>query len=223
MVQPPASPTSPDAAPSTRDKILDVAEALFARRGFSGVGMREVADRVEIGKSTLFHHFRSKLQLYCQVLERVLGRIAVAVQPSLNSDGSAAEKLDLWLNALIDALAVHPTSARILLRALFEDDDLPDEGDPDAEAVERRVESLIGGFQELVRRGMEEGTFRTLSVPDATQTVIGATVYHFASGELGEAVTGAPIFSAESVRRRRREVIDFVRNAMAAPAAVNEA
>jgi AcrR family transcriptional regulator len=217
------SAPSNDAAPSTREKILDVAEALFARRGFSGVGMREVADRVDISKSTLFHHFRSKLQLYCRVVERVLSRIAEAVQPSLNSDAIATEKLDLWLNALIDALAAHPTTARILLRGLFEDDDLPDEGDPDAAAVERSVESLIAGFQELVRRGMEDGMFRTLSVPDATQSVIGATVYHFASGEVGEAVIGAPIFSAESVRRRRREVIDFVHNAMAAPAAQREA
>ncbi|MGH0037701.1 MAG: TetR/AcrR family transcriptional regulator [Myxococcota bacterium] len=208
--------------PSTREKILDVAEALFARRGFSGVGMREVADRVEIGKSTLFHHFRSKLQLYCQVLDRVLSRIAVAVQPSLNSDAPAAEKLTLWLDALTDALADHPTTARILLRGLFEDDDLPDAGDPDADAVGRSVESLIGGFQDLVRLGIREGAFRPLSVPDATKTVIGATVYHFASGEVGEAVTGAPVFSAESVRRRRREVIDFVRNAMAAPAARTE-
>jgi AcrR family transcriptional regulator len=212
-----------DPIPGTREKILDVAEALFARRGFSGVGMRELADQLGISKSTLFHHFRSKMQLYYRVLERVLTRIAEAVQPSLNSGAPATEKLDLWLNALIDALAAHPTTARILLRGLFEDDDLPDDGDPDAEAVNRLVESLIGGFQGLVHRGMEEGVFRTVSVPDTTQTVIGATVYHFASGELGEAVLGSPIFSAEAVRRRRREVIDFVRNAMAAPAATNEA
>jgi len=209
---------SDDELPSTREKILDVAEALFARRGFSGVGMREVADRVQIGKSTLFHHFRSKLQLYCRVVERVLQRISVAVQPALNSDVAATEKLELWLIALIDVLAAHPTTARILLRGLFEDDDFDDEGDPEVAAVEHNLQSLIGGFQGLVRCGMEQGVFRPLSVPDATQTVIGATVYHFASGDFGEALTGSPIFSAGSVRRRKREVIDFVRNAMAAPA-----
>ena len=30
-----------DAAPSSREKILDVAEALFARRGYSGVGLSD--------------------------------------------------------------------------------------------------------------------------------------------------------------------------------------
>jgi TetR/AcrR family transcriptional regulator len=49
---------------SSRDKILEVAEALYARRGFAGVGMREVAEAAGLGKSSLFHHFRSKAQLY---------------------------------------------------------------------------------------------------------------------------------------------------------------
>jgi len=51
--------------PSSRDKILDVAEALFARSGYSGIGMREVATEVGLGKSSLFHHFESKQSLYC--------------------------------------------------------------------------------------------------------------------------------------------------------------
>ncbi len=38
-----------------REKILDAAEDLFARRGFSGVGLSEIAEAVGLGKSTLFH------------------------------------------------------------------------------------------------------------------------------------------------------------------------
>ena len=68
------------------DKILDVAEDLFARRGFAGVGMREVADRVGLGKSSLFHHFRGKTQLYFEVLARVLDRIRVRLEPALRRD-----------------------------------------------------------------------------------------------------------------------------------------
>ena len=53
---------------SSRDKILEVAEALFAQRGFAGVGLREVAESAGLGKSSLFHHFASKVQLYLAVL-----------------------------------------------------------------------------------------------------------------------------------------------------------
>ncbi len=71
----PISKRMGEAGPSSRAKILDSAEALFAARGFSGVGLREVAQKVGLGKSSLFHHFPSKLSLYVAVLERILTRI----------------------------------------------------------------------------------------------------------------------------------------------------
>src|SRR4030095_2130327 len=58
-----------------RDKILDCAEALFARRGFAGTGLAEVAETVGLGKSSLFHHFPSKAELYAAVVARILARI----------------------------------------------------------------------------------------------------------------------------------------------------
>jgi hypothetical protein len=38
------------------------------------------------------------------------------------------------------------------------------------------------------------------------QTLIGATVYHFASGDFGDEMIGRPVFSASEVRRRKDEV-----------------
>ena len=59
--------------PNSREKILEVAEALFSRSGFSGVGMREVAEQAGLGKSSLFHHFASKQALFFEVVGHVLG------------------------------------------------------------------------------------------------------------------------------------------------------
>ena len=67
----------------------------------------------------------------------------------------------------------------------------------------------------LLAAGVAAGAFRTLSVPDLMQTLIGATVYHFASGEFGEDVLGAPLFSADAVRRRKSEVVDLLRAGLA--------
>ena len=63
---------------SSRDRILDVAEVSFARRGYAGVGMREVAEGVGLGKSSLFHHFRSKADLYSAVCVRILQKKGVS-------------------------------------------------------------------------------------------------------------------------------------------------
>jgi AcrR family transcriptional regulator len=217
----PSRPTArtskpPLEGPGSREKILDVAEALFARRGFAGVGLREVADQVGLGKSSLFHHFRSKVQLYLEVLLRVLGRIDERMRPALAAPGPPIERLDRGLDALIDALAEHPASARLLLRGLVEDEAFPADLGPEGDTVERRIVELLGGIQGLLREGIEQGAFRRVSIPHTMQTLIGATVYHFASGEFGEDLLGGPLLSADEVRRRKDEVRALLHHGLAA-------
>ncbi len=204
--------------PSSREKILDVAEALFARRGYAGVGLREVAEEAGLGKSSLFHHFRSKAEIYLAVLARVLERVNERVAPILASGGSHLERLDRVLDSLIDSLAEHPTTARLLLRSLFEDDDLPDTDDVKraAEEIDRSLAAILDRMLRLLRDGIEAGSFRPASARHTLQTLIGATVYHFASGELGEALFGRPVFSAETVRRRKEEIKNLVHSGLAA-------
>jgi len=206
---------------SSRDKILDVAEALFARRGYSGVGMREVADAVGLGKSSLFHHFRSKTQLYFEVLDGVLRRIEERLAPVLRSAAPPLEQVDRGIDALVDALAEHPTTARLLLRSLFEEDDFPEEPqEAEQVAADARLARIIDSIRGLLQEGVEQGAFRPVSVPHTMQTLIGATVYHFASGELGEALLGEPLLSADSVRRRKEELRNLLHHGLAAePAA----
>ena len=205
-----------DTAPSSREKILDVAEALFARRGYSGVGLSEVAKASGLRKSSLFHHFHSKTELYSEVMGRVLDRIQERLRPVLDSAAGPAERLDRWVEVLVDALAEQPTSARLLLRGLFEDDDFEREALPATEAAERTLAGILQGIGNLLREGVESGVFRAVSVPHTVQTLIGATAYHFASGDLGENLLGRPLFSAEAVRRRKEEIVGLLHRGLAA-------
>lgn len=209
----------PSASPSSREKILEVAEEHFARRGFSGVGLRELAEAAGLGKSSLFHHFAGKAQLYFEVLERVLARIQVRLGSALARPGSPLARLEGWVDALVDALAEHPASARLLLRGLVEDEDFPDEPLREAQRAEQLLAEILQGIHALLREGIGRGDFRKLSVPDTVQTLIGATVYHFASGELGESITGGPLLSSEAVRRRKQELRQLLHQGLAAPAA----
>ena len=204
------------APPTSRDKILDVAEALFARRGFEGIGMREVAEAAGLGKSSLFHHFRSKAQLYLAVLERVLARIEERLAPALAGPGRPSEKLDRWTDLLVDAIAEHDSAARLLLRALFEDDAFDAEAWPEGQGAERTLQEILSGITGLLREGIEAGEFRDASPAHTVQTLIGATVYHFASGEFGDEMIGRPVFSVSEVRRRRDELKALIHRGLVA-------
>ena len=198
-------------APSSRDKILDVAEALFARRGYAGIGLREVADASGLAKASLFHHFRSKEQLYHEVILRVLLRIRERFDANVVRNDSPRAQLERWLEELIDMLAEHPTAARLLLRSLFEEEDALA---PEAEACEAQLASIIADAERLIQRGIECGELRRVSTPHTLLTLMGATVFYFASAEMGEQMLGRPLFSAEEVSRRKREVIALLRHGL---------
>jgi TetR/AcrR family transcriptional regulator len=202
---------------SSREKLLEVAEARFAQRGFAGVGMREVAVAAGLGKSSLFHHFPTKAELYVAVIERVIARIEAHVLPALAKAGGVLAQLDRAVDALVDALAEHPTTARLLLRSLVEEDELAAATPPGAAAVEARIHALVARFTALLAAGVASGELRPASERDAVQTLIGAAVYHFASGEFGETVLGGPLFSAEAVARRKREMKSLLLHGLASP------
>jgi len=56
--------------PLTRETILGTAIRLFQQRGFSGLGMRQIADYLQIKAPSLYHHFPSKEDLARQAFQQ---------------------------------------------------------------------------------------------------------------------------------------------------------
>jgi AcrR family transcriptional regulator len=52
---------------TTRDKILKVAQKLFARHGYDGTTTKELAEKAGIAEGTLFRHFTNKKAILVEV------------------------------------------------------------------------------------------------------------------------------------------------------------
>lgn len=199
-----------EVSPSTREKILDTAESLYARFGFAGVGMRAVAESVGVSKSALFHHFPSKRELWAAVHERCFLEFDSRLQAADLRARNAHERLRLFVETAIDALVENPARAPLLLRSLFEVD-----GDEPADQAARDVLSrVLARVAAGLEQGMASGELRRAPVQHTVQTLIGMTVFHFATGEFGEELFGAPLYSAVEIRRRKDHVIDFIERAL---------
>jgi AcrR family transcriptional regulator len=141
--------------PGARERILDTAYHLFARRGIRGVGMDEVIDRAGVAKATLYRHFPSKDDLVIAFLELREERWTIEwVEAEARRRGSAPEEqllaifelFDEWfhrddfeacsfINVLLEMGPDHPTgkasvqhlaNIRTVVRRLAEDAELRD-------------------------------------------------------------------------------------------------
>ena len=71
----------------TKERILEAAAELFARRGFPGVSIRDITRTVGIKESSLYNHFRHKEALLEAVLDRMESEFAAraAAEEALRS------------------------------------------------------------------------------------------------------------------------------------------
>lgn len=80
-----------------RDKILEQAIRLFARSGYDGVSMRDVAAAVGGSVSALYYHFADKEQLYLQAVARACQEKTGALQAVLSGDEPPWERLETFV------------------------------------------------------------------------------------------------------------------------------
>ena len=81
-------------APSTRDRILDVALELFTEQGFDATSLRQIAERLGVTKAALYYHFESKDDILMALHLRLheFGRTALLRM----ADEEEPVTLELW-------------------------------------------------------------------------------------------------------------------------------
>jgi len=135
---------------SQREHILAQAAALFARRGYSGTSMNEVARACGVSKPALYHYVRDKQQLVATIAEAHVARLEAVVNEV------AAERLapEAALRQLILRFVEEYAGAQNAHRVLTEDVRFldPPERAP-VLAAERRVVVAFAAAVAAVRPG----------------------------------------------------------------------
>src|SRR5437764_6402442 len=65
-------PLRPVRGPATKERILDVAEALFMEHGYEATSLRAITTAAEVNLAAVNYHFGSKEELFQAVLTRRL-------------------------------------------------------------------------------------------------------------------------------------------------------
>ncbi|OYD09647.1 TetR/AcrR family transcriptional regulator [Paludifilum halophilum] len=103
-----------------KEQIMDVCLAVFARHGYEKASTAMLAEAAGISKALIFHHFKSKKDLYFSILDRCLENIKaeLRVDDLLEHEDffEAKEKISL---IKMDYLKRHPDVYKMMMEAFL--------------------------------------------------------------------------------------------------------
>jgi AcrR family transcriptional regulator len=150
------------------DSLLDVAVAVFNERGFEATSMDELANRLGVTKSAIYHHVPSKVELLRLALDRALdGLFAVLDEPGATS-GPAIDRLEHVVRGSVRVLTTQLPFVTLLLRVRG--------NSPVETAALRRRREFDRVVTDLVRAAEEEGDVRPDVDPAVTSRLLFGTV-----------------------------------------------
>jgi len=171
----PASPlaASVPAAGSTRRRILEVTAGLFARHGYAGTSMRDIALAVGIKPASLYSHFAAKDLLAREVLTTGIDHVTAAVRAAIDAlppDATHRERIRVACHAHLDVLLEESvfTSAHIRCFQL-----VPDEIRVSLADARRRHEAL---FRSLIEAAVADGALTPGLDPDMARLILLGTL-----------------------------------------------
>ena len=106
----------------TRQRIIDTAKTMFARKGFAETGLRELAKHAEVNLAMSNYFFGSKKGLLKEILEPFYSGYLLLVQRQLIGPGKPEEKIRRFIHHAIAYIGANRDTAIIVLTELPRDD-----------------------------------------------------------------------------------------------------
>ncbi|WP_353111671.1 TetR/AcrR family transcriptional regulator [Microbacterium sp.] len=99
----------------TRDQVLQVAVDVFNQQGYDATSVADLAGRLGLTKSALYHHFDSKEQLLELALDSALGGLEGALDEAMQHS-TVAEQLSEGIRGAVQVLTARQAEVTLLLR-----------------------------------------------------------------------------------------------------------
>lgn len=168
-----AGPPSADSAAGrirrqNEARILRAAQAVFARAGFAGATMAEIALRAGVPKSNLHYYFRTKQALYRAVLAHTL-RLWLSQTDIIRADTSPEVAIAQYIRAKMRLSARYPDASRVFANEMLHG--APEIGD----VLRDALRALVLAKGEVIRGWIEAGRMAKVDPSHLFFTIWAAT------------------------------------------------
>lgn len=109
--------------PKNKKDILKLAIPLFARGGYNGVSMRQIAKKVGINAASLYYHFPDKQTLYIEAVKQAFLTKELDLSKTLTIKASAHKKLHIFIERLCRFFKDEPDFRALVQREMLDGDE----------------------------------------------------------------------------------------------------
>lgn len=177
----------------TAESILDAAEACFARKGYAGTTLRDVADGVGIRIPSLYNHFANKEALYAAVLERGMTPVLEVLSRSVQQADADYPAPALLIREMMELLGKRPNLPRLVQYELLAG------GQHLAPLLESWLRPAIAQSLAMLESTPAVNRWKPEQIPYLLVTFFNIVVGHFTTATLTENLTGSDPLSATGI------------------------
>lgn len=177
-------PRQKDGEVATPARLLDAALVEFARFGYEGAKLAEIAERAGISRPSLLYHYSSKDELYGALVKKVLTDIGGILGAALGGPGDFRARLDAVIGAFGAFTGDQPLAARVILREVMDD------RGPGHHLILEVGVPLIDAVERFIQEEGQGVISPELPVRQALLQVVSAAFLRSATGALEPALWG---------------------------------
>lgn len=153
-------------AKSTRQAILDTAQVIVGRKGFSAVGLNEILQAAEVPKGSFYHYFNSKDAFGVVLLDSYFDHYIKGMQQLFDQPGLSgfAKLMRYWHSWVDNQTGCTDTGKCLAVKLGAEVSDL---SEPMRLALQRGTARTIALLAEALQHGVEDGSLPAQSYPES--------------------------------------------------------
>ncbi len=151
-----------------RAQLIDVGRAVFAKRGYEGASMEEIADRAKVSKPIVYEHFGGKEGLYAVIVDREMDYVVRRIVEAIAA-GSPRERVERASLAFLNYVKDHPDGFAVLSQ------------DSPLSATRGRLSSLLNELAERVgdifAANFKDAGYDTKAAPIYAHALVGMVTF----------------------------------------------
>jgi TetR/AcrR family transcriptional regulator, fatty acid metabolism regulator protein len=157
-----------------RRQLLGAAVRVFARSGYHGARVGDIAEEAGVAHGLLYHYFSSKEEVLQTIFRENWGELLERFRAVEASDGPAAERLEGIAKILLRTWRNDPALVTVMVREVARSPQLQGQVD--------EVREAFAILERVIREGQERGEFRADLDPQLASWIL--------YGGLEEVLTG---------------------------------